>query len=107
MELVGQAIPHRHAGVLGQDLHRLLGEAAILDAVVHAAQHRAVSFTDLLVADLRARWAQVRDMRALVIGRHFERGAGAGGGLLEDQGDVLALESLLLVAAVLGRFRSA
>ncbi len=39
VELVGQAVPHRHPGVVGQVLHDLLAVAAVLDAVKHAAQH--------------------------------------------------------------------
>ena len=41
-------------------------------------------------------------MGALVVGCHFKGAAGAGGGLFEDQGDVLALQPLLLITAVLG-----
>ena len=39
---------------------------------------------------------------ALVVGTHLERAARTGGGLLEDQGDVLAGHALALVAGVLG-----
>ena len=88
-----------------QDFHQLLAEAAVLDAVVHAAQHPGGVLHRLLVADLRAGRSQVGDVGALVVGGHLEGAAGAGGGLLEDQGDVLALQPLLLVAAVLGRFQ--
>ncbi len=104
VELVGQAVPHRHAGVLAQDLHQLLAEAAVFDAIVHAPQHPGGVFHRLFVADLRAARPQVGDIGALVVGCHFEGAARAGGGLFEDQGDVLALQPLLLVAAVLGRF---
>ena len=41
-------------------------------------------------------------MRALVVGADLERRAGAGGGLLEDQRDVLALQVLGLGPGVLG-----
>jgi hypothetical protein len=39
VELVGQAIPHRHAGKLRQGFDDFLTVTAILNAVVHAAQH--------------------------------------------------------------------
>ena len=39
VELVGQAVPDRHAGVVGQRLDDLLVEAAVLDAVVEPAEH--------------------------------------------------------------------
>ena len=35
-------------------------------------------------------------MRALIVGRHLERAAGAGGGLFEDQDDLFLLELLFL-----------
>jgi hypothetical protein len=38
------------------------------------------------------------------VGGHFESAAGAGGGLLENEGDVLAGEAPLLGAGVLGFF---
>jgi hypothetical protein len=41
-------------------------------------------------------------MRALVVAGDLEGATGAGRGLLEDQADLLALQRLLLVAAVLG-----
>ena len=102
MELVGQAVPDRHAGILAQDFHQVLAEAAVLDAVVHAAQHAGGILHGFFVTDLRAGGSQVGDVRALVIGGDFEGAAGAGGGLFEDQGDVLAFQPLLLIAAVLG-----
>ena len=102
MELVGQAVPHRHAGILGQDLDQFLAKPAIFDAVVHAPQHAGGIFHRFLVADLRAGWSQVGHMRALVIGGHFKGTARAGRGLLKDEGDVLTLEPRLLETAVLG-----
>ena len=54
VELVGQAVEHRHAGVLGQLLHNGLPEAPVLDAVVHPAQHPGGVGDGLLHADLAA-----------------------------------------------------
>ena len=39
VELVGQAVPHRHTGVAGQLFHDALAVAAVLDAIEHPAQH--------------------------------------------------------------------
>jgi len=39
VKLVGQAVPHRHASKFGQRLDDFLAVAAILNAVIHAAQH--------------------------------------------------------------------
>ena len=39
VELVREAIPDRHIAVLRELLHEILAEAAVLDTVIHAAQH--------------------------------------------------------------------
>ena len=64
--------------------------AAVLDRVIHPAQHRGGVGDRLLVPQLRAGRVQVGHVRALVVGADLERRAGAGGGLLEDQRDLLA-----------------
>ena len=101
VELVGQAVPRGNAGVLAELLDRVLREAAVLDAVVHPAEHAGGVPHRFLVADLRAAGPEIRDVGALVVGCHLERRASPGGRLLEDHRDVLALESLLFIARVL------
>jgi len=54
VKLIGQAVPHRHAGVAGKFFNRGLSKAAVLDPVVHAAQHASGILHRLLGADLRA-----------------------------------------------------
>ena len=66
---VGQAVPHRHAGVGGQLLDDLLGEAAVLDAVVHAAEHAGGVLDGLLLAHLGAAGIEVGDAHAQVHAR--------------------------------------
>ena len=105
VELVGQAVVDRHAGVLGQDLDELLREAAVLDRVVHAPEHPGGVLHRFLVADLRSLGTEVGHVRALVVGRHLERAARAGRGLLEDQDDLLLLQPLLLGPAALRGFQ--
>src|SRR5271166_3806925 len=68
-----------------------LGEASILDRVVHPPQHARRVLDGLLVAHMRAGWSEEGDVGALVICGYLESTAGPGGVLLEDQGDVLAL----------------
>ena len=94
MELIGEAVPHGNAGEFGQFLHGGLREAAVLDAVVHPPQHAGRVLHRLLDADLAARGPQIGDVGALVVGRHLEGAARAGGRLFEDEGDVAALEVL-------------
>ena len=102
MELIGQPVPDRHAGVLGELLDDLLSVAAVLDRVVDPTQDTRRVLHRLLVADLRSAGPEVGDVGALVVGGDFERDARPGGGLLEDDGDVLALEARLFVAGVFG-----
>ncbi len=63
---------------------------------------RAVSFIDSLCPICDEVGVDVGDVRALVVGGHLERAAGARGGLLEDQRDVLAREAVPADAGVLG-----
>ena len=92
MPEVGEAVPHRHAGLGGELLDVLLGEATELDAVVHAAEHAGGVLDGLLLAHLRAARIEVGHAHAEVHGADLEGAAGARGGLLEQQDDVLALE---------------
>ena len=101
MELVGEAVPDRDAGVRRELLDDRLPEAAVLDAVVDPAEDPGRVLHRLLVADLRAGRAEVRDVGALVVGGDLEGDPGPGRRLLEDEGDVLAAQARLLVAAVL------
>src|SRR5690606_8270000 len=105
VEFVGQAVPDRHTGMGAQLFHDLLTVATVFDAVIHAPQYTGGVLHGLLVTDLGTAWAEVRNLSALVEGRHFKRTAGAGGGLLEDQGDVLAGQVFALIATVFGFFQ--
>jgi hypothetical protein len=107
VELVGQPVPDRDAGELGQGLDGLLPKAPVLDAVECPPEHPGRVLHGLLVADLGPARLQVGDMGPLVVGGDLEGGTRARGGLLEDQGDVLARQVRPLVAAVLGRLELA
>ena len=103
MELIGQAVPHRHTGVVGKVFHDLLAIAAVLDAVVHAAENAGGVLDGLLLAHLGALGVKVGDAHAQVHGAHLEGAAGARGGLLEEKDDVLALQvAVRLVVVLLG-----
>ena len=105
--LVGEAVPHGNASIFGQLLNSLLLEATVLDAVEHATQHAGGVLHALLHADLAAGGAQIGDVSTLVFCTNLEGAACAGGGLLENQGDVLTLQSGLLGAGILGAFQVA
>ena len=102
MGFVRQAVIDRHAGMRGERLGLILREAAIFDAVIHTAENARRVFHRLLLADLCSGRAEIGDVRALVVGGDLEAGSGARRVLLEDQGDVLAPQSLFFVAAILG-----
>ena len=99
MELVGQAVPDRNTGVMGQIFHDLLPIAAVLDAVKHPAQHPGGVGNGFLFADLAARRVKVGDLHAQIVSGNLKAAAGAGGGLFKDQGDVLACQLLIVADA--------
>jgi len=59
VELIGEAVEHRHPSVVCQLLHNFLSEAPVLDAVVHPAQHPGGVGDGLLHTDLAASGTQV------------------------------------------------
>ena len=100
---VGQPVPHRHPGLCREDLHGLLGEATVLDAVEHTAEHAGGVLDRLLLAEVGLAGPQVADVRSLVVRGDLERRPGPGGGLLEDQRDVPPFEAPLAEAELLLR----
>ena len=102
VELVGEAVPDRDAGVPGELLDDRLAESAVLDAVEHPPQDAGGVLHRLLLADLGSRGAEVGGVGALVVRRHLEGAAGPRRVLLEDQGDVLPAEPGLLGPGALG-----
>ena len=90
VELVGQAVPHRHTGVVRQLFHDLLAVATVLDAVKHPSQHPGGIGDGFLFANLAAGGVQIGHLHAQIMGGYLKAAAGAGGGLFKDQGDVLA-----------------
>ena len=99
---VGQPVVDRHPGMFGEGLDVGLVVAPVLDRVVHAAQHPRGVGDRLLVPQLRTGRVEVGHVRALVERRDLERRPGPGGGLLEDQRDLLARQPFALGAGVLG-----
>ena len=90
MEFVRQAIPDGDTGIMGQIFYRLLAEAAVFNAVEHAAQNPGGVGNGLFLAHLGAARIQIGDAQAQVPASHLEGAAGAGGGLFKQQDDVLA-----------------
>ena len=101
MELVGQAVPHGNAGVLRQIFHDGLLEAAVLDAVKHTAENLRRVGEGFLLAHLGGAGVEERDAHAEIARADFKGAAGAGGGLFEEQDDLLVGEPLVLNAVVL------
>ena len=101
MELVGQAVPHGNAGVLRKIFHDGLLEAAVLDAVKHAAENLRGVGEGFLLAHLGRAGIEERDAHAEITRADFKGAAGAGGGLLKEQNDLLVGEPLVLHTVVL------
>ena len=102
---VGQAVPHGHARVGGETLDDLLVVAAVLDAVVEAAQDLSGVDHRFLLAHLGRLGIEEGDVRALVVSGDFERAAGAGRGLFKQQHDVLAGEQVAADTGALFRLQ--
>src|SRR5262245_49958506 len=102
MVVIGQAVEHRDAGILRQRFYSGLTCSSVLDGIVHTSKDAGCVFERLFVTQLRAGRIEVGDVGPLVVTSHFERAAGARGGLLEDQTDFLAFEMSLLGAGILG-----
>ena len=103
MELVGQPVPDRDAGIGRQDLDDVLVEAAVLDAVVEPAEHPSRVLDALLVPHLRRHRVEIGHMGALVVRRDLERAPRPRGRLLEDQADLLLAQAFGLGAGLLRR----
>ena len=101
MELIGEPVEHRHPGIFRELLDDLLARAAVLDRVIHPSEYPRGVLHRFLVPDLRRIRVDVGHVGTLVVRRHLERAAGAGGGLLEDERDVLARQALPAEAGVL------
>ncbi len=97
VELVGEAVEHRHPRIAGEVLYDLLAVAAVLDAVEHPAQARGRCRRWTPFADLAARGIKVGHFHAQIVCGHLKAAAGAGGGLFKDQGNVFA-RKLVIVA---------
>ena len=92
MPFVGQAIVNRHACVFGQFFDDVLTKATVFNRIVHAAQHAGGVFDAFFVANLAARWAQIRGAGTLVGSAHFKCATGTGGGFFKNQGHVFAAQ---------------
>ena len=102
---VSQAVPHGNARVGGETLDDLLVVAAVLDAVVEAAENLGGVDHRFLLAHLGGLGIEEGDVRALVVSGDFERAAGAGRGLFEQQHDVLAGEQVAADTGALFRLQ--
>ena len=92
MELIGQAVPYRHASVFRQCFDNLLTIAAILNTVIHATKHAGSVFNRLFMTNLAAAWAEISNASTLVICGNFERASGTGRVFFEDERDVFTSE---------------
>ena len=98
---VGQAVPNGNARVGGETLDDLLVVAAVLDAVVEAAQDLGGVNHRFLLAHLGRLGIEEGDACAFIISGDLERAAGAGRGLFKQQHDVLAGEQVAADAGAL------
>ncbi|CNU19194.1 Uncharacterised protein [Salmonella enterica subsp. enterica serovar Bovismorbificans] len=98
VKFIGQAVPDGNARVFPQLFHNVLTKSAIFDAVIHPPQDASSIFHGLFMADLRAAWAEINHLRALVERGDFKRASGAGRGFFKNQRDVFADQCLLFAS---------
>jgi len=99
MKLGGQAVPHRHTGMFRQRFHQFLTVTAILNAIVHPAQHPRGVAHRLFMADLAATRAKIGDVCTLIVSGNFERASGTGRVFFEDERDVFTFQILHFAGA--------
>ena len=88
MPLVGEPVPHRHAGERAEYLRRLLGKTAEFDTVEHPAEYPGRVLDRLLVAEMGVLRTEIGNVPALVMRRDLEGRPGPRRCLLEDQRNV-------------------
>lgn len=93
MPLIGEAVVDGNARIVAELFDHLLREAAVFDRVVHLAEHAGGVLDAFLVADLRGRGIKEGRAGALVVSSNLKGAARAGGGLFEDERNVLADKS--------------
>ena len=91
VKFIGQAVPHRDTGEPAQILHDFLPVTPVLDSIVHPSQHPGGIGYALLLANLRGRGIQEGAVHSQVIGGNLKGAAGAGGGFLKNQRNILSL----------------
>jgi hypothetical protein len=81
MKLVGEAVDHRHARMLGKAFDLVLAEGADHHQVHHAADHFRAVLDRLGAAQLAVAGGQVDHAAAQLVHAGLEADAGAGGRL--------------------------
>ena len=102
---VGQAVDDGDGGEAGQLLHLLLGEGADHNAIAVAVQHPGGVLHRLAPADLALLSGQEQGVAAQLEHARLKGDAGAGGVLLEDHGQGLAMEIVVDDAVLLVIFQ--
>ena len=100
MLVVGERVDGRDAGVVRELDHVLLGEGADDRAMDHAAEHAGGVLDQFAAAELDVVFREEHREAAEFADADFERDAGAGGGLGENERPGLAGERLAVAAAL-------
>ena len=95
MELIGQTIPDRYAGILCQILDDFLTKAAIFNAVKHTAEYPCGVRNALLLADLGTGRIQISNLHTEIMRCNFKAATGTSTGLFKDQRNILAAQRVV------------
>ena len=99
--LIGETVPHWHAGIFGEDLDIGVGRSSVLDPVIHPSEHPCGVPDRLLVPDLGSARSEIGDVGTLVEGADLEGAHRTGRGFLEDEGDIATCQALPLAPGAL------
>ena len=98
--VVGQGVHYRHATEFGEFFHQLLLEAADHDGVHPAGKAAGHVLDAFTLAETDGIRCEQHGMAAQLVHAHLERGDGSQRGLLEEHGDVLAVQTVGNLAGV-------
>ena len=95
MGLIGQAVPHGHAGISTKLFHDFLPKTPVLDAVKHPSQHPSCVGNALFFPDLRTGGIEIRRPHTQIMGCHFKGAAGSSAGFFKNQRNIFAPQRIV------------
>lgn len=96
MPFVGESIPHRHTGIVGEVFDDILAETAEKDAVKHSAENTGAVGNGFFFAEVDILLSKIFCAAAFIANGDHCGTMRTGGGFLKDQADITPLEQGVL-----------